>query len=215
MLEETTTHIKEDNSSPITDKIFFLGQGKDLFSIMLLNVLLTIITLGIYYPWAKASYLKYVYRETEFKGGRFTFHGTGKELFIGMIKALLVLIILISASFLAGYLGNPFYAYVVYIPALFFLYPLAIVGSLKYRTSRSSWNGIHFGYRGTYSSMLKVHAKGLFLTIITLGIYYAWYLSSLYKEILSNVRFGNIQLNYSQIILIICHQHKLLLCFYL
>ena len=180
-----------------TEKFIFHGEGKALFSIVLLNVVFSIITLGLYYPWAKASYLKYTYGETEFKGGRFTFHGTGKEMFIGMIKAVLVLLLLFTVSYISAINQKPWIAPLVYIPAMIFLFPLAIVGSLRYRLSRSSWRGIHFAYIGTYKKMLKLQIKGILLMIVSLGIYHSWYISDLYKEILSNVRFGNIRFEYS------------------
>ncbi len=41
-------------------KIKFIGKGKDLMGIMLLDILLCIVTLGIYYPWAKVRNKKFM-----------------------------------------------------------------------------------------------------------------------------------------------------------
>lgn len=181
----------------------FHGVGGDLFKIHIVNLLLTVITFGIYYPWAKAKILKFNYGETEFKGDRFTFHGTGKEMFMGMIKAFLIIGVLYAIVFGLSYLGQSTNSPALMIIGILILYigifafvPLAIVGSLKYRASRSSWRGIHFQYVGTLKSMYNVFLKGFFLTIITFGIYGAWFMVNIFKEIYSNLRWGNIKLSF-------------------
>ncbi|HZG01773.1 MAG TPA: DUF898 family protein, partial [Chitinophagales bacterium] len=67
----------------VSRRVTFHGRGGDLFGIYVVNWLFTVLTLGIYYPWAKAAVLRYLYQETEFDNSRFSFHGTGKEMFIG------------------------------------------------------------------------------------------------------------------------------------
>ena len=56
-MEETTTKKLEYQLS-------YTGKGGDFFSIIIVNWLLTLITLGLYYPWAKAKQLNYLYGET-------------------------------------------------------------------------------------------------------------------------------------------------------
>ena len=56
----------------------FQGNGSDFFGVITFNWLLTIITLGFYYPWAKARRLQYNYGETSLEEGEFAFNGTGK-----------------------------------------------------------------------------------------------------------------------------------------
>src|SRR5688572_32680873 len=72
----------------------FKGKGSELFGIQLPNWVLTVITFGIYYPWAKAEKLKYLYQKTELAGSRFKFHGTGKEMFKGFLKAFAVMAVI-------------------------------------------------------------------------------------------------------------------------
>ena len=61
----------------------FHGKGSEFFSIMIVNWLLTLVTLGLYYPWARAKKLRYIYGQTELNNERFHFAGTGKEMFKG------------------------------------------------------------------------------------------------------------------------------------
>ena len=89
-----------------SDNFTYHGDGTELFKIYIVNWLLTILTLGLYYPWAKASILKYNYQHTEFDGSNFTFHGTGKEMFRGFIKVVAVIGILYGALIAAQLSGN-------------------------------------------------------------------------------------------------------------
>src|SRR5215471_4708083 len=74
-------------------KLQFIGEGLELFKIKLINIILTIATLGLYYPWAKARTLNYLYSQTHFEDSPFSFTGTGKEMFKGFMKAILILLV--------------------------------------------------------------------------------------------------------------------------
>ena len=82
----------------------FEGKGSELFGIFIDNFFLNLLTLGIYYPWAKAKQLRYYYRSTIINNSDFQFSGTGKEMFFGLAKALAVLFFLNFAyeTFMAG-----------------------------------------------------------------------------------------------------------------
>jgi uncharacterized membrane protein YjgN (DUF898 family) len=177
----------------------FHGEGSKLFGITIINAILTILTLGFYYPWAKVAKLHYMYHETEFEGSRFEFHGTGKEVFRGFIKAILIIAILYGAVWLAQMTFSMMIIFITMLcvyAATAFLIPLAIHGSVRYRLSRTSWRGIHFGYRGDRKELTKLFLKNVFLTIITLGIYTSWLTINLRKYVIGHIRFGNIEFSY-------------------
>lgn len=177
----------------------FWGEGSKLFGIFIVNMLLTLVTLGLYYPWARAATLKYLYQETEFEGSRFTFHGTGKEMFIGFIKAIgifggLYLVLMISI-----WIENPLFTimgFLIFFTGMSLLTPIAIHGALRYRMSRTSWRGIHFGYRGKLSELIRICVIGFLLTLVTLGIYSFWFQMKLRRYIMENIRFGNVQFSF-------------------
>ena len=169
-----------------TRQLTFHGEGAKLFGIYIVNILLTFVTLGLYYPWARAALLKYMYEESEFEGSRFTFHGTGKEMFIGFIKA--VGIFLGLYCILLGGIATKSATFTMIGVAVFYigfllLIPIAIHGALRYRTSRSSWRGIHFGYRGDRKEFLNMFIIGSIITLITFGIYGAWLVIEIRKYI--------------------------------
>lgn len=175
--------------------LLFKGDNKTFYFTFIINLLLTIVTLGIYYPWAKARIFKLLYSGTEFKGSRFLFEGTGKELFRGYIKVVAVIGVFYIIYYLLEYNDLLMYALITnaiaYLIA-FFLYPIIIHSVLRYRSSRSSWRGIYFKYTGTKKGLYKIYGWGILFSILTFGFYIPWFVCKLYKYIYSNVHFGNL-----------------------
>ena len=83
-------------SSPIRNPVFH-GTGGFLMKIHIVNLLLTLVTFGVYSFWAKVKIRKYLYNETEIGGDRFDYHGTGKELMIGWLKVAVIFIVVFGA----------------------------------------------------------------------------------------------------------------------
>jgi uncharacterized membrane protein YjgN (DUF898 family) len=180
-------------------KISFTGNGNALFGIMIVNFLLGIITFGFYYPWARAKKFQYLYGETEFDGSRFTFHGTGKEMFIGFVKSIVMIFLVYGLYFYSVFTHNFALiglAIIIMLVGVLTLIPLAIHGSLRYRLSRTSWRGIHFGYRGKKAELFGIFLKGIILSVVTLYIYLPWFTVSLRRYLISNIRFGNVRFDY-------------------
>src|SRR5271165_1003384 len=74
------------------EQVIFSGRGAEYFGIWIVNLLLTIITLGIYSAWAKVRRLKYFYRHTELAGSSFDFHGSPTKILLGRVVAIAMLI---------------------------------------------------------------------------------------------------------------------------
>ncbi len=174
----------------------FIGTGKEFFSIFIVNWLLTIVTLGIYYPWAKANRLEYIYGNTELEKSRFKFHGTGLEMFKGFIIAIAGLLVVFGLAFAIVYIfQSVLFIFVVYL-ILFALIPFAIHGTLKYRMSRTTWRGIRFGYRGNRVELIQKFIGWALLTVVTFGIYAPWMNIKLRTYVVSNIRMGSAKFNF-------------------
>lgn len=178
-------------------EISFHGKGGEFFGILIVNWLLTVLTLGIYYPWAKAKKLKFLYASTEFNGDNFSFNGTGKEMFKGFIKTIILFAVLMVLMVAIIYLFKmPQLGVLVLYAGIFAILPLAIHGSYRYRMSRTSWRGIRFGYRGNRKEFILKFYKWVFYTIITFGIYAAWLSINIRNYVLSNIKLGDIEFKY-------------------
>ncbi len=174
-----------------------IAQGAELFKIWIVNLLLQMVTLGLYYPWGKANQLQYLYGTTIFENDPLQFHGTGKEMFKGFIKAIICLVIIYGLLFLFTYMGFPFIGALLFLLCFMSVIPLIIHGSYRYRMSRTSWRGIRFGYRGDKKELYGIFLKGFLLTLITFGIYGSWFVISLRNYIISNIRIGNGKFRYN------------------
>jgi len=174
----------------------FHGSGGTLFGIYLVNILLTLVTLGFYSFWGKVKVRSYILSQTEFRGDRFGYHGTGKELFFGFLKALAIFIIPIvllnTAPQLTGVGVHLKMAagFLVYGLIVLFI-PLAMVGAWRYRLSRTSWRGIRFSFRGKTEDFLRLFLTGSFLTVITLGLYYPFFAAQRQGFMVSHSYFGS------------------------
>ncbi|MFQ5839192.1 MAG: YjgN family protein [Candidatus Methylomirabilales bacterium] len=176
-------------------RLFFHGTGGSLFGIYIVNIFLTIVTFGVYYFWGKAKVRSYLLSQTEFTGDRLAYHGTGKELLIGFLKAALILGGLRLLMFLPSLLnaGEVIEVLITLLAAgmIFVFVPLAMVGTRRYRLSRISWRGIRFSFRGEFLEFVKLFLRGAFLTMISLGLYYPFFVTQQHAFMVSRTYFGN------------------------
>ncbi len=177
-------------------KLSFNGDGATYFGILIVNALLMIVTLGFYYPWARAKQLQYLYSSAEMEGSRFSWNGTGAEIFKGFIKAVGILALLVIVMGILSWAELPVLAVLVYIAFLVLILPVAIHGANRYHWSRTSWRSIRFGYRGDRGEFIKLFIKEMLLTIVTLGIYGSWAVMNIRNYVIGNIRFGSGEFQY-------------------
>lgn len=172
----------------------FHGGGGALFGIYLRNVLLTLLTLGIYYFWGKNRTRTYLVSQCEFEGDRFVWHGTGKELFLGALKVLLVAVPAVVLVFVLPVVWKSELAEALAQSAIGGVYlvlvPMAAVGARRYRLSRLSWRGIRFSFRGQWVDFFKLYIRGSMLTALTFGLHYPFFQTNTRKFFAERSYFG-------------------------
>ncbi|TAL09312.1 MAG: DUF898 domain-containing protein [Nitrospirae bacterium] len=180
-------------------RLRFHGSGGELFGIFVVNVLLTLLTLGVYSFWAKVRTRRYLWGQTEFAADRFNFHGTGRELLIGWLKAMVLFGgLVVTARVLPPMLWNDPRAdaagQLLLAVGFVVLIPLAIVGSMRYRLNRTSWRGVRFSFHGGYRELLGVMLWSFLFTGLTLGLYIPFYQTNLRRFLAGHSRFGSTSL---------------------
>ncbi len=177
----------------------FRGTGQSLFGIFIVNTFLTLITLGIYSFWGRARVRQFLNSQTNFAGSRFSYHGTGKELFTGWMKAMLVFGLPYLSLSLLPFFWQGIPAYIPQAVAgllvLIFL-PVAVVGAHRYRLGRTALRNIRFSFRGTVSDYTKLWLKGSALTVLTLGGYYPFFENARRHYLVTHSQFGNQEFHY-------------------
>jgi uncharacterized membrane protein YjgN (DUF898 family) len=126
-----------------TRPFVFTATGTAYFRIWIVNLLLTIVTVGFYSPWAKVRRLRYFYGNTTFDGSPFEFHGRP----IALLKGRLVgLVLLIAYSQTARF---SLMLWLCIVAALFAAMPWLLWKSLRFRMANASYRGIRFAFDGT------------------------------------------------------------------
>ena len=148
-----------------TRPFVFTATGTAYFRIWIVNLLLTIVTIGIYSAWAKVRRLRYFYGNTTFDGSPFEFHGRPLALFKGRVIGLVLLIAYTQAARFSLVL------WMVIVVALLALMPWLLWKSLRFRLANSSYRGIRFAFDGTirqaYLTFIPLMLAALGPSIIT------------------------------------------------
>ena len=139
----------------------FTGKGSEYFGIWIVNLVLSILTLGIYSAWAKVRRQKYFYQHTRVAGGGFDYHGDPISILKGR---LLAFGLLVAYSLAKEFPGWPL---VVAIVLIIVIAPLLLRSALRFRLHNSSYRGLRFTFRGGVGeSYILFFVYGLF-TLVT------------------------------------------------
>jgi uncharacterized membrane protein YjgN (DUF898 family) len=133
-----------DAQTPIDSySIAFSATGSEYFRIWIVNVLLIIVTCGLYLPWAKVRKLKYFYNNTRLDDHSFDFHGNPWKMLRGL---------LITGAFFAAYSQSWEFAPaagLIGMLALLCLAPLLFRAAMRFRLGNTSWRGLRFRFVDT------------------------------------------------------------------
>jgi uncharacterized membrane protein YjgN (DUF898 family) len=144
--------------------IEFTGSGSEYFRIWIVNLLLSIVTLGLYLPFAKARRLSYFYSNTLIDGQALAFHGNPWK----MLRGFLLLAVLGGAYAAAGHF-SPLGA-VVAFGLLCVIWPALWRAGLQFRLANTSWRGLRFGFKGelagAYKAVAPIYLPTLVIVIV-------------------------------------------------
>jgi len=173
------------------------ADSRELLRLFLMNVLLNILTFGVYRFWGKTRMRHYLWSQASFDDERFVYTGHGQELFHGFLLAFAVTGGLLIASQKASYfflavdpevepLVRLVISYLMYI-----LIGVGMYGARRYVLSRSQWRGIRFALSGSTAAYAKTWISTQGLSILTLGLYTPFMRHHLFTYTLNNTWFGS------------------------
>lgn len=170
----------------------FVGEGVALLLLYVKLIGLSIVTLGIYSFWGRAEIRRYLFGNLRFAGQALGFHGTGKELFIGWLKlvGLFIGIYSVVGIYWLLKIGPEAIGALILVLAMGMLAPLAIHGAVRYRWSRTSWQGRRFSYTGDLMELTWIVLPGLLLSMVTLGLYLPYFATKLRHYITTHSSYG-------------------------
>lgn len=164
----------------------FSGDAAEYFRIWLVNIVLTLLTLGAYSAWAKVRRNRYFYGHTQLRDGRFDYHADPLAILRGRIIAVALLLLVLATQAYAPALA-PVAGTLVAVAI-----PWLIVRSRMFSMRNTSFSNVRFGFVPAYwESFRTVFFAGL-LAFGTFGIGtpVAHYLRN--RFVVRHTRFGNL-----------------------
>jgi uncharacterized membrane protein YjgN (DUF898 family) len=153
-------------AQPYSVRLEFTGSGSEYFRIWIVNLLLTLCTLGLYYPWAKVRRLRYFYGNTLVDGQPLGFHGEAKKMFKGFV---LVAVLFACYGVAQNYSQTASYVALLILAGL---WPALLKSSLQFRMANTSWRGMRFGFVGSlpgaYKSVLPAWVPAVLLPAVVM-----------------------------------------------
>ncbi|SEI09081.1 Uncharacterized membrane protein YjgN, DUF898 family [Rheinheimera pacifica] len=165
-------------------KVAFSGDAGEFFGIWIVNLLLSIVTLGIYSAWAKVRTNQYFYGHTRIDNQPFRYLATPIQILKGRIIAVIIFALFFTASSLSPVLA-------VVLAFLFLLAsPWLIVQSLKFNMRMTSYRNVRFAFHGDYLRAFKYFVLLPVLALFTLYLAMPWVLKKIDRYICSNTSFA-------------------------
>lgn len=160
-IEPTNVDISASVETPQPEHFTFTGSGSEYFRIWIVNLLLTIVTLGIYSAWAKVRRTRYFYDNTRLAGASFDYHGEP----VAILRGRIVTVLFIAAYNIVARISDT--AGLVMLGVLGALIPWLIWKSLQFKLYNSSYRGIRFGFRGSARRVYFVYLLLPILSVLT------------------------------------------------
>jgi len=185
--------------TPGTDQpplVSFKGSWTEFLGIAIVNLVLTILTLGIYRCWAKAKERRYLWSRTTVMGDPLEYTGTGGELFLGMVIVVFGVLMPISLAFgfadslrMAGHALEADALSILLWGLLLYLAGVGTYRAQRYLLSRTTWRGMVARGWGYGLRFLGCSVAGL----LTLFLAMPWANTRLWNERWNEARFGSLE----------------------
>jgi uncharacterized membrane protein YjgN (DUF898 family) len=149
-----------------TTQVEFTGKASEYFGIWIVNLLLSLVTLGIYSAWAKVRRKKYFYHNTLIDNVGFDYHAKPIAILKGRIIAFLL--------FLAYAFGGQFNFFIpmIVVVIFFIALPWLVIRASKFNARNTSHRGLRFDFVGKIGEAALIY---ILLPIVTLfSLYLAW-----------------------------------------
>lgn len=166
----------------------FKGDATEYFKIWIVNLFLSILTLGIFSAWAKVRRKRYFYGNTLLDNSSFEYLGDPIAILKGRLIAFVLFAIYAAASSLDSWMG--FIFFLCFMVLFIFAFPWLIVRSLAFNAVNSSYRNIRFHFHGKYKEAFKTIIGWGVLIPFTLGLIYPFYIAKQKKFIVDHHAYG-------------------------
>lgn len=176
----------------------FSGNWREYAPIAFTNLLLTIVTLGIYRFWAITRTRHYLWSHTRFIDAQLEWTGKAKELLIGFLMVLILFGVPflclrsgVEALVLQGHPGAAALLSFSAAVAILYLTGIARYRALRYRLSRTYWHGIRGGSDDSGWSYGFSYIWRTFVGALPMYLATPWAMMSLWNLRWNKLSFGS------------------------
>ena len=173
----------------------FTGNERTFWRLLIRGAALLLVTLGIYRFWLATDVRRFLWSNTEIAGDGLEYIGTARELLLGFLIAIALLVpinvVFFLAAFSQGLIGQ--ISGFIALVALALLGQFAVYRARRYRLTRTIYRGIRFHQIG---SAWRYAVCAIFwwgMIALTLGLAYPWAQASLERFKLRNTYYGDLQ----------------------
>lgn len=178
-----------------TARADFAGDRGEFRKMVTKGAALELVTFGFYRFWLVTDIRRHLWSNTSIDGDATEYTGRGKELLIGFLFALAILVPIYLAYFLVGieferwkgFASTPLFI------SFYAFGQFAIFRARRYRLTRTVWRGVRFWMDGSgWAYSFRAMLWGL-LTYLTLGLALPWREAALERYKMRHTHFGDLQ----------------------
>lgn len=188
----------------------FRGTGAEYFRIWIVNLLLSILTLGIFSAWAKVRRLRYFYGNTLLDGHSFDYHARPIVLLRGRL--------IVFATYVLFMIAVQFYQVMLFalIPVVALGMPWVLLRSRRFQLRMTSWRNLRFDFGGRYGGAMNAYMGWylvfaaafawllfvrpdpwiIFVVMLGVGLAYPFWVYKKVEYSIDNARYGQSDLGF-------------------
>ena len=180
---------------PLPVAVSFSGDRGEYRQLVERGAWLELITAGFYRFWLATDIRRHLWSNTQIDGDAAEYTGRGKELLIGFLFALAIIVPVYLVYFLVSLEAARLKTFASF-PLLLFFYlfgQFAIYRARRYRLTRTVWRGVRFWMSGSGWAYAARAALWGLLMLLTLGLILPWREAALERYKMRHCYYGELQ----------------------
>jgi uncharacterized membrane protein YjgN (DUF898 family) len=180
---------------PLPAAVAFSGDRGEFRRLVTRGAGLEFVTFGFYRFWLATDMRRHLWANTHIDGDAAEYTGRGRELLIGFLFALAILVPIYLAYFIVGVEIERLKAFTS-VPLFLFFYlfgQFAIYRARRYRLTRTVWRGVRFWMSGSGWAYAGRAALWGLLMMFTLGLILPWREAALERYKMRHSYYGDLQ----------------------
>jgi uncharacterized membrane protein YjgN (DUF898 family) len=180
---------------PLPAPVAFSGDRGEFRRLVTRGAGLEFVTFGFYRFWLATDMRRHLWANTHIDGDAAEYTGRGRELLIGFLFALAILVPIYLAYFIVGVEIERLKAFTS-VPLFLFFYlfgQFAIYRARRYRLTRTVWRGVRFWMSGSGLAYAGRAALWGLLMMFTLGLILPWREAALERYKMRHSYYGDLQ----------------------